>query len=73
MKLICKSASKASGFNPLNGRKLILPGQYTKPSKIAGNFDVSKVSVEASNGIYVTFKPNKFSLVLDATKILFPF
>ena len=57
-------------FNPLKGRRLILPGQYTKPSITAGNFEVSKVSVEASKGICVQFNPVKLSDVLEAIKIL---
>ena len=62
-----KSASNASGFNPLKGLKLMLPGQYTNPSIIDGKLVVFNVSDTASNEICLIFKPAKFSLVLEAT------
>ena len=44
-------ASNVSSFKPRKGRKLILPGQYNKPSITAGRIEVSNVSVVASKGI----------------------
>ena len=64
-----KSFKNASDLRPLNGRKFILPGQYTKPSIFGGNSSKDNESSVALKVMCFTFLLCNPSFVLEATMI----